>query len=242
METSNLFGIAAAKQETEDETSDGDKDVSGSKHAIFSIENEANLFATSPGISPDCIANSKHLQLELNTDGDKDLSIVTSCEKDVSQQRCGTPCMPDLINVCLKQEMIVDCQENELPRNIYAFAENDMVKQEICRTVETSFEDTSEKALLKRSHPSDHQRTPIGRKFIKWKMSTIKSSKIHCRACGHNDELPYHIHQISSNSFLPYSSKSMGKHLEMYEGEIPTRRTNRTNSATWKIQSLLMDD
>ncbi|XP_065565204.1 uncharacterized protein LOC136030273 [Artemia franciscana] len=83
---------------------------------------------------------------------------------------------------------------------------------------------------------------PLPIKSNPGKMSTIKSSKIHCRACGHNDELPYHIHQISSNSFLPYSSKSMGKHLEMYEGEIPTRRTNRTNSATWKIQSLLMDD
>jgi len=33
-------------------------------------------------------------------------------------------------------------------------------------------------------------------------IQTIKASKIHCRACGHDDELPYH-----------YSSKCTGKHL-----------------------------
>ena len=63
--------------ETEDETSDGDKDISGSKHSIFPIEHEANLFATSPGISPDCIVNSNRLEQELSTDGDKGMLQIS---------------------------------------------------------------------------------------------------------------------------------------------------------------------
>ena len=63
--------------ETEDESSDGDKDVFGSKHPIFSVEKEANLIAISPGISTYFIADSNHLQQELNTDGDKGMLQIS---------------------------------------------------------------------------------------------------------------------------------------------------------------------
>ncbi|XP_065577894.1 zinc finger protein 501-like isoform X4 [Artemia franciscana] len=158
MGTPNFFGVTTVKQETEDGSSDGDKDVFGSKHPIFSVEHEANFCAISAGISKDCTANSNHLQQEFTTDGDKG-----SYENDVSEEGCGIPCMPDLISTCLKQEMKVDCQDNELPSNIYVITENDMVKQEICRTGETSFENAAyEEALLLSSHLGDHQRNPSG--------------------------------------------------------------------------------
>ncbi|KAK2717931.1 hypothetical protein QYM36_006653 [Artemia franciscana] len=163
MGTPNFFGVTTVKQETEDGSSDGDKDVFGSKHPIFSVEHEANFCAISAGISKDCTANSNHLQQEFTTDGDKDVPIIGSYENDVSEEGCGIPCMPDLISTCLKQEMKVDCQDNELPSNIYVITENDMVKQEICRTGETSFENAAyEEALLLSSHLGDHQRNPSG--------------------------------------------------------------------------------
>ncbi|XP_065567375.1 uncharacterized protein LOC136031649 isoform X2 [Artemia franciscana] len=63
-----------------------------------------------------------------------------------------------------------------------------------------------EKSKSEKSDPLPIQSNP-------GKISTIKSNKIHCKACRHNDELPYH-----------YSSKCTGKHLRCKRTDCPHNR------------------
>jgi hypothetical protein len=57
--------------EAEDISSNDDKDIFGSTHSMLFIENEANLFAVSSGISGDFKLNADHFKLESNIDLDE---------------------------------------------------------------------------------------------------------------------------------------------------------------------------
>jgi len=54
--------------EAEDISPNDDKNFFGSKQSMLCIENEANLFAVSPGVSGDFKHNGDHLKLESNID------------------------------------------------------------------------------------------------------------------------------------------------------------------------------
>ena len=57
--------------ETEDTSSNDDKDIFGSTHPMLFTEQEADFFTVSSYISVDCQHNADCLKQESNNDGDK---------------------------------------------------------------------------------------------------------------------------------------------------------------------------
>ncbi|XP_065578370.1 gastrula zinc finger protein XlCGF49.1-like isoform X3 [Artemia franciscana] len=205
METANLFGVTAIKQDLEDALPNDGENLFGSTDPFFLPKEEAlqeKCFSTDASEKPGLDCHSLKLEPSINVDG-----VIYDNNVKQNYVECGTSSMPGLTRICQKTETNLNCQRY-IRINISVFAEDNVAKHKDIHNEEKSFKcDVCDRTYSRKSTLSDHRKTHAGK------------NPFECDVCKKH---------LTSNS-------NLNKHKKTHSGEKPFKcetcgKTFRVNS------------